>query len=67
LYQWTKAELKEGLIQLSFNLTTEPIQGTYAVVAQKAFGKTIHHPFSVEEYGNCCSSFSFLAAIPVGA
>eukprot|EP00076_Gallus_gallus_P033040 XP_024998578.1 alpha-2-macroglobulin isoform X2 [Gallus gallus] len=50
LYQWTKAELKEGLIQLSFNLTTEPIQGTYAVVAQKAFGKTIHHPFSVEEY-----------------
>ncbi|XP_052557719.1 alpha-2-macroglobulin isoform X5 [Tympanuchus pallidicinctus] len=50
LYQWTEAEIREGLMQLSFNLTTEPIQGTYSVVAQKASGKTIHHPFSVEEY-----------------
>ncbi|NXC37818.1 A2MG protein, partial [Penelope pileata] len=50
LYQWRKAELKGGLIQLSFNLTSEPIQGTYSVVVQKASGKTIQHPFSVEEY-----------------
>ncbi|XP_042665577.1 alpha-2-macroglobulin isoform X1 [Centrocercus urophasianus] len=50
LYQWTEAEIREGLMQLSFNLTTEPIQGTYSVVAQKASGKTIHHPFTVEEY-----------------
>ncbi|XP_064318863.1 alpha-2-macroglobulin [Phalacrocorax carbo] len=50
LYQWAKAELKEGLIQLSFNLTSEPMQGTYTVVAQKASGKKIQHPFSVEEY-----------------
>ncbi|KFP53125.1 Alpha-2-macroglobulin, partial [Cathartes aura] len=50
LYQWTKAELKRGLIQLFFNLTSEPMQGTYTVVAQKASGKTIRHPFSVEEY-----------------
>ncbi|KAM6292068.1 LOW QUALITY PROTEIN: alpha-2-macroglobulin [Porphyrio hochstetteri] len=50
LYQWTKAELKGGLIQLSFDLTSEPIQGTYTVVAQKASGKTVQHPFSVEEY-----------------
>uniref|UniRef100_A0A672V667 Alpha-2-macroglobulin n=1 Tax=Strigops habroptila TaxID=2489341 RepID=A0A672V667_STRHB len=50
LYQWTKAELKMGLIQLFFNLTSEPIQGTYRVVAQKASGKTVQHPFSVEEY-----------------
>ncbi|NXO47549.1 A2MG protein, partial [Aramus guarauna] len=50
LYQWTKAELKQGLIQLFFNLTSEPMQGTYTVVAQKASGKTIRHPFSVEEY-----------------
>ncbi|KFZ56833.1 Alpha-2-macroglobulin, partial [Antrostomus carolinensis] len=50
LYQWTKAELKRGLIQLFFNLTSEPMQGTYTVVAQKASGKTIQHPFSVEEY-----------------
>ncbi|KFW00986.1 Alpha-2-macroglobulin, partial [Eurypyga helias] len=50
LYQWTKAELKGGIIQLFFNLTSEPMQGTYTVVAKKASGKTIRHPFSVEEY-----------------
>nr|XP_009936182.1 PREDICTED: alpha-2-macroglobulin-like [Opisthocomus hoazin] len=50
LYQWAKAELKGGLIQLSFNLTSEPMQGTYTVVVQKASGKTILHHFSVEEY-----------------
>ncbi|NWH48380.1 A2MG protein, partial [Fregata magnificens] len=50
LYQWSKAELKGGLIQLFFNLTSEPMQGTYTVVVQKASGKKIQHPFSVEEY-----------------
>ncbi|NXC77414.1 A2MG protein, partial [Anhinga anhinga] len=50
LYQWANAELKGGLIQLFFNLTSEPMQGTYTVVAQKASGKKIQHPFSVEEY-----------------
>ncbi|NXU52220.1 A2MG protein, partial [Turnix velox] len=50
LYQWTNAELKGGLIQLFFNLTSEPMQGTYTVVAQKASGETIRHPFSVAEY-----------------
>ncbi|NXY13333.1 A2MG protein, partial [Atrichornis clamosus] len=50
LYQWTKVELKMGFIQLFFNLTSEPIQGTYTVVAQKASGKTVQHSFSVEEY-----------------
>ncbi|NXX46110.1 A2MG protein, partial [Tricholaema leucomelas] len=50
LYQWTKVELKGGLTQLFFNLTFEPMQGTYTVVAEKASGKTIQHPFSVEEY-----------------
>ncbi|KFP12738.1 Alpha-2-macroglobulin, partial [Egretta garzetta] len=50
LYQWSKVELKGGLIQLLFKLTSEPMQGTYTVAAQKASGKTIQHPFSVEEY-----------------
>ncbi|NXH81528.1 A2MG protein, partial [Edolisoma coerulescens] len=50
LYQWTNAELEMGFIQLFFNLTSEPIQGTYTVVAQKASEKTIQHSFSVEEY-----------------
>ncbi|NWT12638.1 A2MG protein, partial [Vireo altiloquus] len=50
LYQWTNVELEMGFIQLFFNLTSEPIQGTYRVVANKASGKTILHSFSVEEY-----------------
>ncbi|NWS75318.1 A2MG protein, partial [Crotophaga sulcirostris] len=50
LYQWTKAELKGGLIQLNFNLSSEPMQGTYKVMAQKASGETIQQPFYVEEY-----------------
>ncbi|NXP01977.1 A2MG protein, partial [Certhia brachydactyla] len=50
LYQWTNIELEMGFTQLFFNLTSEPIQGTYTVVAQKASGKTVQHSFSVEEY-----------------
>lgn len=36
------------------------MQGTYTVVAQKASGRTIRHPFSVEEYGNYCCTFKLL-------
>ncbi|NWW27652.1 A2MG protein, partial [Falcunculus frontatus] len=50
LYQWTNVELEMGFIQLFFNLTSEPFQGTYTVVAEKASRKTIRHSFSVEEY-----------------
>ncbi|NXR52251.1 A2MG protein, partial [Hippolais icterina] len=50
LYQWTNVELEMGFVQLFFNLTSEPIQGTYTVVAQKAPGKTVQRSFSVEEY-----------------
>ncbi|NXY54021.1 A2MG protein, partial [Callaeas wilsoni] len=50
LYQWTNVELEMGFIQLFFNLTSEPIQGTYTVVVQKDSGKTTQHSFSVEEY-----------------
>uniref|UniRef100_A0A8C3RAR9 Alpha-2-macroglobulin n=1 Tax=Cyanoderma ruficeps TaxID=181631 RepID=A0A8C3RAR9_9PASS len=50
LFQWTNVELEMGFIQLFFNLTSEPIQGTYTVVVQKAAGTTVQHSFSVEEY-----------------
>ncbi|NXG18607.1 A2MG protein, partial [Grallaria varia] len=50
LYQWRQVELRMGFIQLFFNLTSEPMQGTYTVVAEKTSGKTIRHSFSVEEY-----------------
>uniref|UniRef100_A0A8C3HKZ7 Alpha-2-macroglobulin n=1 Tax=Chrysemys picta bellii TaxID=8478 RepID=A0A8C3HKZ7_CHRPI len=39
-----------GLTQLSFPLTSEPIQGTYNVVVQKESGTNLEHSFTVEEY-----------------
>ncbi|XP_044854314.1 alpha-2-macroglobulin-like [Mauremys mutica] len=50
VYQWREVELNVGLTQLSFPLTSEPIQGTYNVVVQKESGTKIEHPFTVEEY-----------------
>ncbi|KAM9173427.1 alpha-2-macroglobulin-like [Pangshura tecta] len=50
VYQWREVELNVGLTQLSFPLTSEPIQGTYNVVVQKESGSNLEHPFTVEEY-----------------
>ncbi|XP_044854084.1 alpha-2-macroglobulin-like isoform X2 [Mauremys mutica] len=50
VYQWREVELNVGLTQLSFPLTSEPIQGTYNVVVQKESGTNLEHPFTVEEY-----------------
>uniref|UniRef100_A0A8C4VEX1 Alpha-2-macroglobulin n=1 Tax=Gopherus evgoodei TaxID=1825980 RepID=A0A8C4VEX1_9SAUR len=50
VYQWREVELNVGLTQLSFPLTSEPIQGTYNVVVQKESGTKLQHPFTVEEY-----------------
>lgn len=51
MYQWQGVELTGGLIQLSFPLTSEPIQGQYKVVVQKDSLENVEHSFSVEEYG----------------
>ncbi|XP_065440718.1 alpha-2-macroglobulin-like isoform X1 [Chrysemys picta bellii] len=50
VYQWQEVELNGGLTQLSFPLTSEPIQGTYNVVVQKESGTNLEHSFTVEEY-----------------
>ncbi|XP_043377898.1 alpha-2-macroglobulin isoform X1 [Chelonia mydas] len=50
VYQWREVELNGGLTQLSFPLTSEPIQGTYNVVVQKETGTNLEHSFTVEEY-----------------
>ncbi|XP_059582748.1 alpha-2-macroglobulin [Alligator mississippiensis] len=50
VYQWQGVELTGGLIQLSFPLTSEPIQGQYKVVVQKDSLENVEHSFSVEEY-----------------
>ncbi|NXP17764.1 A2MG protein, partial [Scytalopus superciliaris] len=50
VYQWQEVELNMGLIQLSFPLTSDPIQGSYKIVVQKSFSSHVEHIFSVEEY-----------------
>ncbi|NXL68045.1 A2MG protein, partial [Chordeiles acutipennis] len=50
IYQWQGVELETGLTQLSFPLTSEPIQGSYKIVVQKSFSSHVEHSFSVEEY-----------------
>ncbi|XP_040322837.1 pregnancy zone protein-like, partial [Herpailurus yagouaroundi] len=48
--QWQGVKLESGLQQLAFPLSSEPIQGSYKVVAQKESGKRIEHSFTVEEF-----------------
>ncbi|KAM6291914.1 alpha-2-macroglobulin-like [Porphyrio hochstetteri] len=50
VYQWQGVELETGLTQLSFPLSSEPIQGSYKIVVQKSFSSHVEHSFSVEEY-----------------
>uniref|UniRef100_A0A452IE34 Alpha-2-macroglobulin n=1 Tax=Gopherus agassizii TaxID=38772 RepID=A0A452IE34_9SAUR len=62
VYQWQEVELKGGFTQLSFPLTSEPIQGTYKVVVQKSSGDKVQHPFTVEEY--VMPKFEVLVKLP---
>nr|XP_055136704.1 pregnancy zone protein [Symphalangus syndactylus] len=48
--QWLSLKLEGGLNQLSFPLSSEPIQGSYKVVVQTESGGRIEHPFTVEEF-----------------
>ncbi|XP_030336688.1 alpha-2-macroglobulin-like isoform X2 [Strigops habroptila] len=50
VYQWQGVELETGLTQLSFPLTSDPIQGSYKIVVQKSFSSHVEHSFRVEEY-----------------
>ncbi|NXW60109.1 A2MG protein, partial [Eurystomus gularis] len=50
VYQWQGVELETGLTQLSFPLTSDPIQGSYKIIVQKSFSSHVEHSFSVEEY-----------------
>ncbi|XP_023372853.1 alpha-2-macroglobulin isoform X2 [Otolemur garnettii] len=48
--QWQSLKLENGLQQLSFPLSSEPLQGSYKVVVQKESGGNVEHPFTVEEF-----------------
>ncbi|XP_032998001.1 alpha-2-macroglobulin-like [Lacerta agilis] len=50
LQQWTNVEQEMGLVQLSFPLSSEPPQGTYKVVVEKASGNKVERSFEVKEY-----------------
>uniref|UniRef100_A0A8C0XNF0 Alpha-2-macroglobulin n=1 Tax=Castor canadensis TaxID=51338 RepID=A0A8C0XNF0_CASCN len=48
--QWQSLKLESGLKQLSFPLSSEPLQGTYLVVVRTESGEK-NHQFTVEEFG----------------
>ncbi|XP_037370272.1 alpha-2-macroglobulin-like [Talpa occidentalis] len=48
--QWQNLKLENGLNQLAFPLSSEPFQGLYKVVVQKASGGRTEHTFTVEEF-----------------
>nr|XP_010944683.1 alpha-2-macroglobulin-like isoform X2 [Camelus bactrianus] len=48
--QWQNLKLENGLKQLTFALSSEPIQGSYKVVVQKESGGKAEHHFTVEEF-----------------
>uniref|UniRef100_A0A8C0XV30 Alpha-2-macroglobulin n=1 Tax=Castor canadensis TaxID=51338 RepID=A0A8C0XV30_CASCN len=47
--QWQSLKLESGLKQLSFPLSSEPLQGTYLVVVRTESGEK-NHQFTVEEF-----------------
>uniref|UniRef100_A0A8C5K4P7 Alpha-2-macroglobulin n=1 Tax=Jaculus jaculus TaxID=51337 RepID=A0A8C5K4P7_JACJA len=48
--QWQNLKLESGLRQLSFPLSSEPLQGVYNVMIQMESGGTTQHSFTVEEF-----------------
>lgn len=57
--QWQNFNLEGGLKQLSFPLSSEPTQGSYKVVIRTESGRTVEHPFFVEEFGTDCGNIVF--------
>ncbi|XP_037702701.1 pregnancy zone protein isoform X2 [Choloepus didactylus] len=48
--QWQNLKLEGGLKQLSFPLSSEPVQGSHKVVVQRESDRAIEHPFTVQEF-----------------
>ncbi|NXR77611.1 A2MG protein, partial [Pycnonotus jocosus] len=62
VYQWQGVELQTGFTQLSFPLTSDPIQGSYKIVVLKSFSSRVEHFFSVEEF--VLPRFEVLVKVP---
>ncbi|XP_036037834.1 murinoglobulin-1-like [Onychomys torridus] len=50
IMQWRDINTEHGLKQLSFSLSSEPIQGSYKIVIVKKSGVKKEHSFTVEEF-----------------
>ncbi|XP_060240137.1 murinoglobulin-1-like isoform X2 [Meriones unguiculatus] len=50
IMQWQNISTENGLKQLSFSLSLEPILGSYKIVIQKQSGVKKEHSFTVEEF-----------------
>ncbi|XP_076796624.1 murinoglobulin-1-like isoform X2 [Arvicanthis niloticus] len=50
IMQWRDIKTENGLIQMSFSLAAEPIQGPYKIVIQKQSGRKEEHSFTVMEF-----------------
>nr|XP_021488326.1 murinoglobulin-2-like [Meriones unguiculatus] len=50
IMQWQNISTENGLKQLSFSLSLEPILGSYKIVIQKQSGEKKEHSFTVEEF-----------------
>ncbi|XP_076423999.1 alpha-1-inhibitor 3-like [Peromyscus maniculatus bairdii] len=50
IMQWRDINTEHGLKQLSFSLSSEPIQGSYKIVIVKQSGVKKEHSFTVEEF-----------------
>ncbi|XP_077026094.1 ovostatin-like isoform X2 [Tamandua tetradactyla] len=50
IQQWVNEESVRGIVQLSFQLISEPILGQYHIVVETHSEKKTYHYFSVEEY-----------------
>lgn len=51
IMQWQDVKTENGLKQLSFSLSAEPIQGPYKIVILKQSGVKEEHSFTVMEFG----------------
>ncbi|XP_052577522.1 murinoglobulin-1-like [Peromyscus californicus insignis] len=50
IMQWRDINTEHGFKQLSFSLSSEPIQGSYKIVIVKQSGIKTEHSFTVEEF-----------------
>ncbi|KAL1764796.1 alpha-1-inhibitor 3-like [Sigmodon hispidus] len=50
IMQWQNISTENGLKQLSFSLSSEPIQGSYKIGLLKQSGEKKEHSFTVEEF-----------------